>query len=289
MPPIGVYASAASPPGSISQHPAFRVIIIYGGKMGNHRNFVRTPCLYVLMIIIFMVVFPSNIGATEMMAPKKCSPPKWLSAKLPKIGECKGVDFTGDGELDFIVICLPEKKQDENGSYILGEEYWVTSSRKILLHRTAYPSDHNYLWFKNLDEDPVPEIISAWGFSEDIDYTIKKIDLNAGKIEVLFWFEPVIIEASGNCYHGYPWDINNIECVEENNSVSLLVQIRPRMPNEGKGKFTDNQGMPDSQVKMPMVVFRGKSTQPDIAKLEKVKPVKMSLKEIASIISSKSK
>lgn len=239
--------------------------------------------------MIFFVTLSSNVAALEMVSPKKCSPPKWLSAMLPKIGECRCVDFTGDGETDYLVICVPEKRQDDNGSFTLGEEYWVTSSRKIMLHRTAYPSDHNYLWFKNLDEDPVPEIISAWGFSEDIDYTIEKLDIKTGNIEVLFWFEPLIIEASGNYYHGYPWDVVDIKCVEKNSSVSLLVHIRPRMPDEGREEFSDNRGMPDSQVKMPMVVFSGKSTQPNIAKLEKIKPVQMSLKDIASVISSMSK
>jgi hypothetical protein len=235
------------------------------------------------MVIVFSFIVGQMFLAATMVAPESCTTPDWLKDLVPGITKCTCIDFTGDGIKDYIVLAEYTRTVKDVGEVPLGDEWWITSEQKIILKKTVWASDYKYLWFANLDSDPVPEIISAYGFSEDIDYTIQKLDLITGSFKVLFYFEPVLVEPDGTYYHGYPWDVTDIKRKIKGKKINLLVQVRQRGPREGRDEFTDNQGMPDYQHKVPMIFFFGKSTQPDLAKFDPLKPKWIKLEDIEKL------
>jgi hypothetical protein len=209
-------------------------------------------------------------GAT-MVAPTACEPPKWLVAPVPGLTACECVDFAGDGVLDFIAMGpAPSATSSGDAAPLLGIEAWDTSDRRVVARIPAHASDYRFRWFARLSSRKQSDIISAFGFSEGIDYTLERLNLVTGRLEVLFYFQPILVEADGKMYHGYPWDLGDILTFTSGKERTLRASVGPPPPPNDEALsmgFQDNAGMPASQRKVPHLFFSGRSTQPDLAAL----------------------
>lgn len=121
--------------------------------------------------------------------------PNELTEKLKgHINSVITIDFTGDGNLDYLVTMASEDKH--NYEFL---EYWITSEFETIQKEKKFNDGIQYYQFVNLDSDPEPEIFSAFGYEDGIDYGLYDLDMKLGKEELIFYFNPVIIE--DNKYH----------------------------------------------------------------------------------------
>ena len=162
------------------------------------------------------------------------------------------VDFNGDGLKDY--ICQPDYKTNLIDPH---KEIWINSDFKKVKSIEKYWMDYDFFWFVNIDSDPEPEILSATGYSDGIDYCFIDQDLKTGNNTILFYFNPVILD-SDNEYWGYPWDIKNLLLKLENGQIKVKCSLDHDV--ERDGEIT----RPDSQSQFPVICFTGKSTQPNI-------------------------
>jgi hypothetical protein len=162
------------------------------------------------------------------------------------------VDFTGDGINDY--ICQLDFQDKTKPVY---KEIWINSQFEIIKTLEKYSKDFNFFWFVNIDSDPEPEIFSATGWAEGIDYCFIDQDLKKGKDKVLFYFNPVIIE-SDNKFWGYPWDISDLLIKLDNGLLKIKCSIDHKITRDGEITI------PDWQKEFPVICFSGHSTQPDI-------------------------
>jgi hypothetical protein len=162
------------------------------------------------------------------------------------------VDFSGDGLSDY--ICQLDSIEQETASY---KEIWITSDFKIIKTIDKYVMDYDFFWFANLDNDLEPEIFSAAGYSDGIDYCFIDQDLKTGNDKILFYFNPVIID-NENKYWGYPWDISDLIIQEKQGQIRLHCSLDHDITRDGAIK------RPDWQNIFPVICFTGQSTQPNI-------------------------
>jgi len=162
------------------------------------------------------------------------------------------VDFNGDGNKDY--ICQPDLRDNPIEPY---QEIWIDSDFKKVKTIDKYLEDYNYFWFVNIDSDPEPEIFSATGYSDGIDYCFIDQDLETGKDSILFYFNPVILD-NDKKYWGYPWDITDLIILNDKG----LLKVRCSLDHEitRNGEIT----RPDWQSIFPVICFKGHSTQPNI-------------------------
>ncbi len=162
------------------------------------------------------------------------------------------VDFNGDGLKDY--ICQPNYKTELIDPH---KEIWINSDFKKVKSIEKYWMDYDFFWFVNIDSDPEPEIFSATGHSDGIDYCFIDQGLATGKNSILFYFNPVIFD-SNRKYWGYPWDIEDLMIKLENGQIKVKCSLDHEI--ERDGEIT----RPDSQSLFPVICFSGKSTQPNI-------------------------
>ncbi|MEP2935744.1 MAG: hypothetical protein ABJM06_14975 [Gilvibacter sp.] len=186
------------------------------------------------------------------------------------------IDFNGDGANDYIV-----KQGFRNKLKPSYFEYWFTSDFELFLKRERYHMGINISHFVNIDNDPEPEIFSADGYEDGIDYAFYDIDLQKRKTSLLFYFNPVIIDKNKE-YWGYPWDIIDIHRIKkENGSVLLWSSVKHNIIRDG------NIQMPKDQPIFPVIFFKGKTTQPQ-AKVEEIEERKwMTITEIIKTVHNK--
>jgi hypothetical protein len=201
------------------------------------------------------------------VSPAVCAfPPEWREQHKQLMSKTflsvKCVDFTGDGKDDFIALEKPTPKQlhDAKFSDLKGAEWWVTSSGEVIRHENIYHSDYDYRWFQKLGRDTVPVIISAFGYSDGINYKVKRLNLKTGSMTDLFYFKPVLIEKDGHQFHGYPWDVTSLRTLVRNGEVFLLAGYKPHRYEE---EDNDNDG--NQQQCIPVLYFEGTSTQRELA------------------------
>lgn len=162
------------------------------------------------------------------------------------------VDFNGDRQVDY--ICQPDLKDNLIDPH---KEIWINSDFKKVKTIDKYLMDYDYFWFVNIDSDPEPEIFSATGYSDGIDYCFIDQDLATGKDSILFYFNPVILN-SDNKFWGYPWDINDLQIKLDNGLIKIKCSLDHKITRDGE--IT----RPDWQSQFPVICFTGKSTQPNI-------------------------
>ena len=160
------------------------------------------------------------------------------------------VDFTGDNIGDFIV----QTKIDKEGKTT---EFWLTSDLLLFSRISKYIGDYDYIRLINLDNDPEPEIYSASGYSDGIDYTFYDLNMKTGNRELLFYFNPVIIE-NGKDFWGYPWDTDGV-MVRTEGGVTMINSSEDH-DIERDGEVT----IPRNQKVLPVIFLTGHSTQPEI-------------------------
>ena len=162
------------------------------------------------------------------------------------------VDFNGDGLKDY--ICQPDYKTESIDPHT---EIWINSNFEKVKSIEKYWMDYDFFWFVNIDSDPEPEIFSATGYSDGIDYCFIDQNFKTGKDSILFYFNPVILDTD-KTYWGYPWDIKNLILKLENGEIKIKCSLDHNI--ERDGEIT----IPDSQSQFPVICFTGKSTQPNI-------------------------
>jgi hypothetical protein len=162
------------------------------------------------------------------------------------------VDFTGDGIKDY--ICQLDFQDKTKPVY---KEIWINSEFEIIKTIEKYSNDFDFFWFVNIDSDPEPEIFSATGYAEGIDYCFIDQDLKKGNDKVLFYFIPVILD-SDNKFWGYPWDISDLLIKLDNGLLKIKCSLDHEISRDGE--VTEPQWQQD----YPVICFSGHSTQPDI-------------------------
>lgn len=207
--------------------------------------------------IFALIIFLNSVSAfgqgfISMDTIKNIPPPikQLISGKIIKSFL---VDFTGDNKKDYICQI---GSNDQTQSYFT--EYWISSEFKTLKMVKKYEMDFNYFWLVNIDNDKEPEIFSATGYEDGIDYAFYDQDLIKGKDSILFYFNPVIIEEEKR-YWGYPWDISNIIIKIEGNKIYLKSSTEHDINNDGEITI------PKDQNQLPVIFFIGDSTQPDVS------------------------
>jgi hypothetical protein len=162
------------------------------------------------------------------------------------------VDFNGDGLKDY--ICQPDISTNPVEPYT---EIWINSAFKKVKSVPRYIMDYDYFRFVNIDSDPEPEIYSASGYSDGIDYCFIDQNLKTGKDSILFYFNPIILE-NDNIYWGYPWDIENLIVKNEGGSLKVRCSLDHEIIRDGV--IIE----PEWQEIFPIICFTGHSTQPDV-------------------------
>ena len=128
----------------------------------------------------------------------------------------------------------------------------------VLFNRTLkYVQDYDLIRFVNLDSDPEPEIYSARGYSDGIDYAIYDINMKTGKQELLFYFNPVIID-KGKLFWGYPWATRGFVTKTIDGEPKIYYSTDHDIEREGE------ISVPESQKVLPVIFLIGQTTQPNI-------------------------
>jgi len=211
----------------------------------------------ILLLLFPLITFGQGFNSMDTI-----NAPAVLSEKIPEnIKTTFLVDFTGDGIQDY--ICQTDFLSKTEPYYI---EYWITSEFEIKKKKTKYLEEFNFFWLVNIDDDPEPEIFSASGWSEGIDYCFINQNLDIGEDSILFYFNPIIIE-NNNDYWGYPWDIHNLLIKQENNKIKLLCSMNHDIQSDGEITI------PDWQTIFPVICFSGHSNQQNI-KVEEIRELK---------------
>lgn len=162
------------------------------------------------------------------------------------------VDFTGDEINDY--ICQLDSQDKTRPVY---KEIWINSQFEIIKTIEKYSMDYDFFWFVNIDNDPEPEILSATGYSDGIDYCFIDQDLTNNKDSILFYFNPVILDSEKK-YWGYPWDINDLPIKLDNGLIKIKCSLDHKITRDGEII------RPDWQNQFPAICFSGQSTQPNI-------------------------
>jgi hypothetical protein len=216
----------------------------------------------VLLALVFMS--GGGLAQTALQKPKEIPVPDAVRAVVQgKIARTLQVDFNGDGKPDYIVIVDNQppagRRRKRNDKEVPDTEVWITFDLKVVKQRDRWAADYNFLWFINLDNDPVPEIISAYGYSDGSDYRVLRQRFGPGsKDEVLFYFLPVLRDQTrGGFFWGYPWDWTDIEAQKRGNHYAVRCTLNHRLKSG-----EDNDSPPEWQLRTPAIIFSGR-TKPD--------------------------
>ena len=212
-------------------------------------------------LLFFLAILQIPIFAQSqpfLQKPKDAEVPPLIRSQLVgAILQCQSIDFDGDKEADYLVVVKNDSASDPY-SY----EYWFNSHYHLLKRIPKYiEDDYDYLWFVNLDDDPEPAIVTANGSSDGIDYSIYKQDLHRGKDSLLLRFNPILIDSTNKLkeyYLGYPWDISDIVLARDSNRTLIHCSVDHDIERDGVIDF------PDWQTTLPVILFTGKTTQPEI-------------------------
>ncbi len=174
-----------------------------------------------------------------------------------EISQTRTIDFDGDGKLDFIAL-LNDPNPREG---IVGTEVWIRSDGRVVRRLPRYGlGAFDYVWFINLDDDPVPEIISAFGYEDGIEYAIEKENLQKNeRPTALFYFEPVLTDPTipGRHFWPSPLDIKDIQARPRGNHFEMLCSLTPLAKSD-----LDGEESPKRQKYLPVIFFTGKTAQP---------------------------
>jgi len=227
------------------------------------------------LFLILCVLQGISVNAQlNMKLPKKIKTPAKIT-KLVKgrIAETRTIDFDGDKKADYIVF-VEDKTKGE-----IGFKLWINSKSEVVKNQSWDYVESDFLWFINLDEDSIPEIISAYGFEDGIDYSIYKQNFNGQEDTLLLVFNPVIIDSSrgGKTYWGYPWDVSDVLAKLSGTGFKLFCSFNHKIESDGDG---DNSIVPVWQNRLPVIFFSGKTTQPQMT-VEKIETRKwLNIREI---------
>jgi hypothetical protein len=206
------------------------------------------------------------IASPQMQSPSKINtPPQIKRIVKGEIIQTQALDFDGDDKMDYLVLVKSRSAGPTDDR--IGTELWVTSDLRVVKRKPKYASDYDNIWLINLDGDRVPEVISAYGYSDGIDYAVYKQNLRGKDDTLLFYFKPVLIDPDNRTrdyYWGYPWDVTNIVLRYRNGEAEISCSLTHRIESSDV-EGGDNAGVPRWQQIIPAIFFDGKTTQPDIS------------------------
>jgi hypothetical protein len=201
-----------------------------------------------------------KIPAKTLIAPKPTITPDKIKKLFGSgIEKTQSVDFNGDNVEDYLVT-IKNDMYDERNNDIVSWQVWVTSDYRILKKKPKYPADYDYIWFVNLDEDPEPEFITGWGFSDGMNYSIYDQDITHNTDKLLFIFTPVVISQEKNKEDfslAFAGDIAEI-CV--NTEGKLFCALKHNYTSEDESDISENQNI------VPLLFFFGKSSDANLEK-----------------------
>jgi len=228
---------------------------------------------YFLALAIAFSSLTCNSQAFVTMDTLESVPDKLRAVIDDEIKTVIRIDFNGDTYNDFIVQCPTNEE-------FKFKEYWVTSEFVIWMTRLRYHVGIEYFNFINVDNDPEPEVYTAFGYEDGIDYALYDLDLKAGTENLLFFLNPIII-AGDNHYWGYSWDIKNMLVKNVDGELKVLSAIDHDIIRDG------DVTIPDDQSIVPCVFFNGTSTQPNL-KIEEIRNIRWStIEEIVKTVHNK--
>ncbi|MEM6264127.1 MAG: hypothetical protein AAGI38_16550, partial [Bacteroidota bacterium] len=135
----------------------------------------------------------------------------------------------------------------------------------------------DFFQFVNLDDDPELEMYCGSGYADGIDYALYDLDLEAGQMEILFYFNPVIIQDESN-FWGYPWDTEGIITSVEAGKVRVYFSVDHDIQREGEITIPENQEI------LPVIFLLGNSTQPEIEVAEIRNSTWKTLKDVKDLV-----
>lgn len=204
-----------------------------------------------ILQFIFLLLPTLTFGQSFIQMDTLTVYPTEINSKVKgEINKVYQVDFTGDSKGDFIV----QTKMDKEGKI---KEIWLTSDFLLFSRISKYVQDYDFMGFINLDNDPEPELYSASGYSDGIDYAIYDLNMKTGQQELLFYFNPVIIDNEKD-YWGYPWDTKGIMTRTEDGVTMIYYSTDHDVERDGEITIPENQKI------LPVIFLTGQSTQPDI-------------------------
>ncbi len=211
-----------------------------------------------LLSVLIVIHLPILVQSQPFLQQtKEVEVPSSLKSQINgNIKQCRVIDFDGDQKVDFLVLVANDSASDP-----YAYEYWYNSYFKLIKRIPKYVCDADYLWFANLDDDPIPEMITAYGFEDGIDYSIYKQNLVTGKDSLLLRFNPVLLDSTNKLkpfYWGYPWDIADIVLTHKYNQTLIRCSFNHEIERDGV------ISIPNWQNKLPVILFYGKTTQPDM-------------------------
>lgn len=237
-------------------------------------NEIKFICLIIFEVLITLNAF----GQGDLIQPDtiKCEDPKLKALISEPLILTLSVDFTGDNKQDF--ICRVKSDNYDKGDI---KEIWVDHDYNIDKINYRWGADYDYYWFVNLDADKEPEIFSAYGYPDGIDYAFYDQDFKNKRDEILFYFAPIITESpqANKIYWGYPWDITGLFLKNEIGVIKILASTNHDIKPNGEKEYPSNQTM------LPVICFKGISSQPDV-EIEEIRDIKwLSVEELKSKIS----
>jgi hypothetical protein len=217
-------------------------------------------------VLILLCIPAAGVNAqTRMQTPQLIPTPTRIKQLVKgRIAETRTVDFDGDRRPDFIVYVRDDVPID---SEVYGTEIWMTSNFRVVKRTPKYNASADFKWFINLDSDPVPEIVAAFGYEDGIEYSIYKQNFTTGKDTKLLLFNPVLRRDGKNLW-GYPWDIVDLQTRRKGNHFELLCSL----DHDVKGDF-ENIELSRWQKAVPVIFFAGESTQPETARVEEIRNI----------------
>jgi hypothetical protein len=225
------------------------------------------------MIIIFLFIFSAfcvegktsqpngeKIPSKTLITPKPIITPDKINNLFGSVVEkTQSVDFNGDNVEDYLVT-LKNDEYDEKNNDIVSWEVWMTSDYRILKKKPKYTASYDYIWFVNLDEDPEPEFITGWGFSDGMDYSIYDQDIAHNIDKLLFTFTPVVISKDKNKEDFSLAFAGNIAEICANTEGKLLCAVKHNYTSEDESDISENQNI------VPLLFFFGKSSDANLEK-----------------------
>jgi hypothetical protein len=199
-----------------------------------------------ILQFLALIFFPVLSNAQGFSPLDTIKTPKEIKAIISdSISFTLYVDFNGDNKRDY--ICRTVFKENSVNGFL---EYWINSDFKLIKKTTKYYVDIEYRWFVNIDSDKEPEILSASGWSEGIDYCFIDQNFKTQKDSILFYFNPIIIDNSKE-YWGFPWAIKNLMIKRDRNSTLIFSSLNHDLVRDGE------INEPTWQSIFPLIGFSG--------------------------------
>jgi hypothetical protein len=164
-------------------------------------------------------------GGCEVSGALKVAPRIEPTPELQKLFGGKvfaafSIDLDSDGRPDFIV----EHSKDESGGF---RTCFVDADRKVRSCWKSFDGDgFSFMWFAQLDSDPMLELFEMDGDEDYSHYTLRKLDPKTWKPKDVLTVAPLIRTDPNDprkTFWGYPWDVHALPLQEKAGRVRLLV------------------------------------------------------------------